>query len=196
MAEKRLLIVRHAETSANREGRYLGRGEAAFTERGEAQVLLIAERIHDFAPDRLVTSPLQRTRVIAEHAGRLVGLEPELEPRLTELDFGEAEGMTYDEAQRAGLKFEFKAWDAPVAPGGESRRQVFERTAAVLDELMFSSARHIAIVTHGGVFRSALPHLLGLPSDAIWIFDIRNGSAAECRIFDGHARLVEFVTIG
>ncbi|PKQ29921.1 MAG: hypothetical protein CVT60_02935 [Actinobacteria bacterium HGW-Actinobacteria-10] len=196
MSEKRLLIVRHAETVANHEGRYLGRGEAEFTARGQEQLRLIAEHIREFDPEVLLSSPLQRTRISAEQAGRLLGLDPVLEPRLTELDFGDAEGLTFDEARKMGLQFEFKAWDAPVAPGGESRRQVFERTAQVLDEVLAAPARRVAIVTHGGVFRSALPHLLGLPNDAIWIFDIRNGSAAECRIFDGHARLVEFVTLG
>lgn len=196
MSEKRLLLVRHAETQANREGRYLGRGDAPFTARGELQVDLIAQRIRDFAPDMLLSSPLERTRVIAQAAGTLIGRDPVFDNRLTELDFGDAEGLTWEEARERGIEFQFKRWETPVARGGESRKQVFERTAAALDEVLASSSKRIAVVTHGGVFRSALPHLLGLPSDAIWAFDIQNGSAAECRIFDGHARLVEFVTLG
>ncbi len=48
-------------------------------------------------------------------------------------------------------------------------------------------------MTHGGVFRSALPFLLGLTIDHIWTFHIRNAQIAVVRVFDGHGQLEEFV---
>lgn len=202
MSGQHILLVRHPETLANIDGRFVGRGDSAYTPRGEVQIMLLARRIAAFEPDVLLSSPLRRTRRVAEAAFQLMSEESLdtgeiiFDERLTELDFGDAEGLTWEETQERGIAFEFKRWEAPVAAGGESRRDIFERTAAVLDEALAGDGRRIAIVTHGGVFRSALPHLLGLPNDAIWHFDIRNGSVAECRMVDGHGLLVEFVTLG
>lgn len=197
MKSKHLLLVRHPETLANIDGRFVGRGDSPYTPRGEAQVPLLVARIAGFRADRLLSSPLRRTAHVAEEAARAGAPTVTYDERLTELDFGDAEGLTWEETRERGLTFEFKRWDAPVAAGGESRRDIYVRTASVLDEALADpGATRIAIVTHGGVFRSALPHLLGLPGEAIWSFDIRNGSVAECRFIDGHALLAEFVTLG
>ncbi len=193
--EHRILLVRHPETTANVDGHFVGRGDAAFTARGDRQVHLLAERIVAFSPDAVLTSPLRRTLVVAENAAARLHLTPILDERLIELDFGMAEGLTYEQTVEAGIRFDFASEDAPVAQGGESRRDIFDRVAAALADIMATRER-VAIVTHGGVFRSALPHLLGLPLSAIWSFHIHNGSIADIRTVDGHGMLEEFVTLG
>jgi len=50
----------------------------------------------------------------------------------------------------------------------------------------------VAVVTHGGVFRSTVPHLLGLPISSIWAFHIPNAAYIEYRIIDGHAQVERF----
>ncbi len=193
--ERRILLVRHPETEANVDGRFVGRGDAPFTERGRVQAELLTEAIVAFAPDAVWTSPLRRTRVVADAAAERLGLDPIVDERLTELDFGAAEGLTYEQTVECGIAFDFASADAPVAPGGESRRDIYERVAGALGEIVVPGQR-AAIVTHGGVFRSAITHLLGLPLSAIWAFHIRNGSIADIRIVDGHGMLEEFRTLG
>lgn len=191
MKETRILLVRHPETEANVTGRWVGRGNAPLTAVGQEQVPRLVREIADFAPDALWCSPLARTRAVADPAAVATGLSVKIDDRLTELDFGAAEGLTYEEAIGRGIPFEFKSEDHPVAPGGESRRDILQRTAEVLAEAM-SSADRIAVVTHGGVFRSALVTLLGLPICGIWAFDIRNAQVADVRVVDGHGMLARF----
>jgi len=195
MDERRILLVRHPETEANVNGRFVGRGDVPYTVRGERQALLAVDAIADFEPDEVWSSPLRRAHYVARNAATRLGVAHTIDERLSELDFGEAEGLTYEETQQRGIAFEFGAEDVPVASGGESRRDILIRSGAGVDAAS-ERARRVAIVTHGGVFRSAMVHLLQLPIDAIWSFDIRNAQCAEFRIVDGHAMLERFWQVG
>ncbi len=194
MDECRILLVRHPETTANVEGRYVGRGDTPLSERGATQVPLLVSAIEGFRPDAIYTSPLMRARIVAEGAASALGMQALVDERLTELDFGVTEGLTYPEIVERGITFSFAAEDEPVAPGGESRRDILRRTAGVMDDIVALGGKRVAVVTHGGVVRSALVHLLGLPISAIWSFEISNGCVAHVRVIQGHGQLVELRT--
>ena len=185
------LIVCHPETTANSTSRYVGRGDAPYTRLGEHQAPLLAAEIVAWKPDRAFSSPLRRAREVADAAASTLSLPLTIDERLTELHFGAAEGMTLPEIELAGLAFDFSSPRAPVALGGESRAEIFERSAEFADEQAALGGR-VALVTHGGVLRSLLVHLLGIPLDAIWSFDIRPGQIAEVRRFEAHGSLVSF----
>lgn len=187
-----ILLVRHPETTANVEGRLNGRLSSPFTHTGRLQLRRVPRKIAAFMPDRIISSPLDRTRLLAERASQLCRCELVIDDRIIELDFGVAEGMTFEEIAESDFEFNFKAADKPVAPEGESRHDILLRTAAVLDELTTGSGRYV-LVTHGGVFRSALVHLLGLGGDAIWSFHIHNAQLAHVRVVEGHGSLEEYV---
>lgn len=192
MAEKRLLIVRHPETLANVTGSYVGRGDSPFTSLGEEQASRLPARIAAWKPEAIWCSPLRRTRVVAEPAAQLAGVPFAIDDRLTELDFGAAESLTFDECEREGIAFNFHAWDSPVAPQGESRSSIWHRSLAAASDALAEYDR-VAIVTHGGVFRSLIAGLPALPHEAIWSFHIKNAQIAEIRVIEGHAQIEEFV---
>lgn len=187
----RFLIVRHPETTANADGRYIGRGDAPYTELGTRQAHLLVDETVRWRPDRIFASPLRRTTDVAQEAARLLGVRLVADERLTELDFGQAEGLTVAEVEAAGIVFDFHNERSPVAPGGESRTDIFERSKlfSLEQEALGGS---LAVVTHGGVFRSLLVHLLGLPLDAIWAFDIRPAQVAEVLAVAGRGILMAF----
>lgn len=190
-----ILIVRHPETKANVDGRFVGRTSSPYTERGVRQVGLLAQRIATFEPQAVWSSPLQRALQVAQAAAEQTGIPLEVDERLIELDFGLAEGLTWAEIEAAGLEFEYRSYENPVAPEGESRAQIEARSTAFADTLLARGGRH-AVCTHGGVFRAMLVHLLGLLRTDIWAFHIRNGSVAEVRVVDGHGMIEEFRLIG
>ena len=115
--------------------------------------------------DRVVTSPLARAR---ETAGLLFpGRELEIAAGLMEQDWGEWTGMTVE-----GLRRDFpgrieaqeaRAWDF-TPPGGESRREVLARAlAAIADAVRGRDGERVLMVTHLGVIKIVLNHLLGEP---------------------------------
>jgi len=191
MHECDILLVRHPQTDANVTGRFVGRGDSAYTPEGLRQLARVPRKVARFAPDRVWSSPLERAHRLARRCASASGVPLGPDDRLVELDFGEAEGMTFVEVAEAGLSFDYRNWDRPVAPGGESRREIEARSAEFCGLLVANGGRH-TVVTHGGVFRASLVHLLGLASTDIWAFHIHNAQLAHVRIVDGHGMLESY----
>lgn len=192
MKETDILLVRHPETEANVNGRFVGRGNSPYTRVGRAQLRRVPGKIARFEPDVLWSSPLERALRLAERSAQMCGLAVRTDDRLLELDFGDAEGMTYEEIAEAGMPFNYRNREQPVAPGGESRAAIERRSAELLEELVSVGGRHV-VVTHGGVFRATLVRALGLASTDIWAFHIHNAQLAHVRFVDGHGMLEEYV---
>lgn len=192
MRETNILLIRHPETEGNVDGRLMGRNASPFTARGFLQARRIPKKIAAFEPDEIWTSPLERAYVVAKRAARICRCPLTTDDRLIELDFGDAEGMTFEEIAEAGMTFNFRSREEPVAPNGESRAQIEARSAAVCDELIAVGGR-FAIVAHGGVVRASIVHLLGLPDDAIWAFHVHNAQLAHVRVIEGHGTLESYL---
>ena len=163
----RLVLVRHGETVWHTENRYAGSSDVALTAKGRAQ----ADRLAAWAPSAGLTglwvSPLSRARETAAAAGRAAELDPVVDERLRELDFGEGEGRT--SAEMAALWPDRRAaFEAdPVAgylPGGEDPRAAAARTIACLDAIGAADPDgRVLVVFHSTVIRLALCTLLGIP---------------------------------
>lgn len=175
---KRLLLVRHAATSATRT--------AAFPadEPVEDGAAALAAPLRDLVRERdeLLVSPALRCAQTAAAAG----LTPRVEPRIAECDFGDWAGRTLADVN-AEAPDAVGAWmsDPAAAPhGGESLAAFAARVAAWLDEQAGADGRTLA-VTHGGVVKAALVHALGAPLDAFWRVDVAPLSVTELHAHDG-----------
>jgi broad specificity phosphatase PhoE len=165
VSEASLLLIRHAESSWNAAGRWQGHGDPPLSDRGVAQADALARELASESIDALVSSDLRRAAETAAILGRARGLQPELNPRLRELDIGDWEGLTRDQIERkAGDALRrFDAGDLEVRPGGgENLREMERRAFAVVSELVEAHpGRHLAVVTHLGVIRALLGEPLG-----------------------------------
>ncbi|WP_234430688.1 histidine phosphatase family protein, partial [Streptomyces sp. NRRL F-4489] len=94
------LLVRHGETVWHAENRYAGRTDVPLTDRGREQARTLAHWAATAHLTAIRTSPLTRARLTAAPAADACGLTPHTDPRLTELDFGQGEGLTRDEMRR------------------------------------------------------------------------------------------------
>ena len=105
--------------------------------------------------ERLVSSPLQRCRRLAERIGAARGIDPVFDERLREFDFGTWEGVPWDDIPRR----ELDAWAADFfharPHGGESVRMLHDRAGAAIAEYRRSGHSHV-VVTHAGVIKAAL----------------------------------------
>jgi broad specificity phosphatase PhoE len=144
-----------------------------------------------------VTSNLRRTQETAAAIVRaglpgpqpIPGPEAATSPELAEQDFGEWQGMTYEELEelRAGDFHRF--WHAPARetpPGGESFVAVIERVSRAIHRLVEThSGRDIIVVAHGGTIRAALALALDLDPEAALAFTIENCSITRIDRIDG-----------
>jgi broad specificity phosphatase PhoE len=123
-------------------------------------------------------SPALRARQTAEG----IGLSPEIEPLLRDLDYGRWAGRPLVEIERedpAGLA----AWLSDPrarAHGGESVEALVERVGSWLAGLGPEGSR-IAAVTHAAVMRAAILHVMGAPPPGSWRIDIAPLCVAELR---------------
>jgi alpha-ribazole phosphatase len=131
-----------------------------------------------------VTSHLKRAICTAEAVrqkmpARSADLQaPIVDPAFAEQNFGDWEGLSFDEL-RAWLGDGFDTfWKAPAkvaAPRGESFADVIERVAGGIARVTAAHAgRDIVAVAHGGSIRAALAHALSLDPDAALTFRIDN----------------------
>ena len=105
--------------------------------------------------ERLVSSPLQRCRRLAERIGAVRGIAPAFDERLREFDFGEWEGVPWDAIPRSELD-EWAADFLHARPhGGESVQMLHDRVGSAIADYRRSGASHV-VVTHAGVIKAAL----------------------------------------
>jgi broad specificity phosphatase PhoE len=163
----RLVLCRHGEAE-DAAGRFCGSFDPALSATGRRQAEALAAVLGESA---LYSSPARR----ALETARAMGREPIVDPDLRELDFGEAEGLSYEEVAERWPDL-YTAWlRAPTEvrfPVGEPFADFRARVLAALARI----ERDAVVVTHGGVIRTALAHWLGMPDDAIFRIDVSHGA--------------------
>jgi broad specificity phosphatase PhoE len=188
---RHLILIRHGAVGEEYAGRYLGRTDAALSERGRAQALVLGQRLADFGPDLCLSSPLRRARETAALA--LPELEPQIMDDLREIDFGTWECKTFAEIQAAypALLDKWIRFDQDfVLPGGEGVAAFLRRVDAVKKRIVTAASETTAVITHGGVVRSLICSLMDLPPRSRWAFQLKRGGMATLRLEDGKAVLI------
>src|SRR5947209_199858 len=140
MPATRLFLIRHGETLANREFRYIGARDDALSPVGETQAVQIAEALAFLPVSAVYSSPLQRAYRTAQPIAARHGLEVQLTDKLRECDFGSWEGLSRAEvlARSPEDATHLSQWeqDATLAPpGGESFAVMQERACSFVDSL-------------------------------------------------------------
>jgi broad specificity phosphatase PhoE len=178
-----LYLVRHGETEWNAARRIQGRTDIPLNDTGRAQARQAAELLARRRWQGVYTSPLGRAHETARIIADRLGLEGVTDiDALVERDYGEAEGMGFDEIEALypeGVR----------APGQETREEVAARVVPALLEL---AERHpgerLVIVSHGGAIRSVLQ----TAEPGTRHPRITNASVHSFRVEDGALRLIAF----
>ena len=188
-----VLLARHPQVQANVDGRFVGTGESPFTELGERQCVALAAHIAAWKPSSVHSSPRTRARAVADLAASQAGVEVHVDDDLAEIDFGAAEGLTYDEATIAGVAIDLLGGPPESAPfhEGETWHNFAARIHAAAERIETCGPR-IAVVAHGGVVRALLAHWLQLSESAAWRFAVPNASVATITLWDGTGTLRTF----
>jgi len=153
----RLVLVRHGETEWSVNGRHTGRTDIPLTPNGENEARAAAETLAEWDFERVFSSPLQR----ATRTANLAGFEPELDDRLVEWDYGDAEGRTNAEivAEKPG----WSKWTDGVG-NGESAADVGERADSFVS-VAGAIEGEVLIFAHGHFLSILVARWLGLPAE-------------------------------
>jgi probable phosphoglycerate mutase len=184
-----LLIVRHGETTWNREGRIQGHRDSPLTERGLAQAKAAAARLARDRIDALYSSDLGRAWQTAREVEAATGIPVRIDAGLRERAFGVLEGMTWDEIGRAHPEHAPLVTRVPShpVPGGESLVEFRERVLAAFHRIAREvGAGSIAVVTHGGVLGVLYREAMGIPLEAPRSYTTLNAGVNRFRYADEH----------
>lgn len=91
---RRLLLIRHGQTTYNATGRMQGHLDTELSDVGYSQARAAADLLEGKDITAIVSSDLIRARETAEIIARRLGLEASVDKRLRETHLGEWQGMT------------------------------------------------------------------------------------------------------
>jgi broad specificity phosphatase PhoE len=192
-----VILMRHGETEWNREGRVMGRTPVELSAAGREQVAAAAEFARDLKLDLIVTSPLVRARqsavIVAE---RLGGVELVEDGRLTEVEYGRWEGMTFQSLLNDELYQRYKEHPVTIpTPGGETLAQAQSRgLAAVHDAMGANHGRRVLFVSHGDIIRTVICHFMRLELAHFRRLRVDNATFSALELADSFAE-VKFINL-
>lgn len=182
MTTTRIDLLRHGLP----EGDHCFRGQVDFalTEKGMQQMFhAVGEKT---AYDRVISSPLSRCYDFASAFAAQHELEVTADPGFLELDFGDWDGQpkqqVWDNDSTRLSEFWSNPWHS-TPPGGESLEVYEQRIITSWQQVLESYAgQSILLVTHGGVIKQLIRHLLELPRTAGYIQRLEIPYAARVKI--------------
>jgi phosphoserine phosphatase len=195
----RLVVVRHAETEWNREGRYQGWRDTALSEIGRAQAHAVGRLLARQPLAAVWSSPLQRARDTAAAIAAPQGLVVREAPAFREMRFGEWEGLTRDQV-RVSFPAQYRGWsETPhlvVPPGAETLDEVRARVLGGLEEVREAhDGQTVCVVAHGVSIRILILDALGLGLDRLWSLHVAATGISELEFRDDWAAVHRMNTL-
>ncbi len=201
----RLYLVRHGETPANREYRYIGSRDDPLSTLGEVQARQLADALSELPIMAVYSSPLQRAYQTALPVAARHSLEVQKVDDLRECFFGQWEGLSSAEVlegtQQDRQRFHEWQHNPSVAPpAGESFASLQNRVCQAVERIAQAHPdQSIVLVSHVGPIKVLLSGALGAPlASAFRIFldpatisvvDWRDATYATIRLINSHAHL-------
>ncbi len=142
---RRLIILRHGESTHNAEARWQGQTDPPLSEVGRAQARAAAQALAAMHPVRVVASDLVRAAETGRAVADAAGVALELEPAFREIDVGSWAGRTHDEVRRAHSHVLER-----IAAGEDLPRGGAETVADVRARVRPTLQQHLDAVQPGG----------------------------------------------
>jgi broad specificity phosphatase PhoE len=187
-----VVLIRHGESEANRDGRMQGSSDHPLTELGTTQAESLGKWLASsgLTLDALYASPLLRARRTAEIVQEELGVSGlTLDPDLAEISLGKLEGLTRSEIAARHPEFLQRPIDQLAdfaAFGGESLAEVDARVQRVFHRIVRDNhargADRIAVVAHGGLLFQLVKRLICLERPRLCLIRWGNCTAALVRM--------------
>lgn len=194
MLQTKLYVVRHGETTYNRDGISSGHVNPQLTETGKAQAKTAQKALSKIRFDEVYSSDLDRAIETAKIIyGKPVPKTHRLEG-LRERSFGIYDGKPYAliDDLHAAIKTEFDTWDNDKKfkhkyhPSMESNFELSERFIAALAMIAEQHpGKSVLVVAHGGALRTTLITLGYASLDELPPGAISNAAYVELDYQDG-----------
>ncbi|MCI6612262.1 histidine phosphatase family protein [Mitsuokella jalaludinii] len=192
----KIIFVRHGQTEWNVLGRYQGQTDIALSPLGIEQAEKLAAHFPVDKVEAVYSSDLVRAMTTARCVADLFGLTVEPRPELRELNFGDWEGLTYDEIVAKwpdALNNFFQHPDVLEIPHGESFPKLRERALDAVEKIVACHPNQtVAVFAHGAILRTILTAALHMDLKYVWTIRQFN-TAVNIVTYTEHGTTVELL---
>ncbi|MEU4670050.1 histidine phosphatase family protein [Amycolatopsis sp. NPDC023774] len=169
-----VILLRHGKSTANGSGVLAGRTpKVGLDDTGRAQAEKLVERLAGVPVAELVVSPMLRCKQTVTPLVAALGLDKTVEPRLSEVDYGEWTGRELKTLVKEPLWRVVQSHpSAAVFPGGEGLAAMQARAVAAIRahdaRIAAEHGDHAVWIacSHGDVIKAVLADALGQHLDA------------------------------
>lgn len=180
-------LLRHGEVEGG--SCFRGHSDDPLTRAGFAQMQAAVEDGPVWT--HVISSPLRRCADFAEVFAQRRGLSLRREPRWKEIHFGTWEGRSASELFSEAPEQLTQFWNDPARyppPDGERLEQFQSRVLHAWNELAVAHPdQTVLIVTHGGVIRVLLCHILQKPFEQLLRYEVPHGALYMVQVEAGGA---------
>ena len=171
-----LVLVRHLKKDAPKEMAFYGSTDLPILSKSEEAI--------DCDQSQIYCSPMLRCRQTADLY--FPGKEKEIIEDSKECDFGDWEGMTFQEIADAypDKVDQWKSGKDFTFPNGERIKDFSDRVEKASQILINKDEKTVILVTHAGVIRFMLCHFLGVEYKKSMAFNVEPGSFTCIKVYE------------
>ncbi len=179
----KLFLIRHTSLQVP-NGICYGQSDIDVASSFMDEALHTQQKILNTQFDAIFTSPLQRCLKLANALD--IG-EPVVDSSLMELNFGDWEMSAWDDIPRDIFDVWAHNYANLAPPNGETFSELQQRGIHFLEEILkLYPTGNIVVVTHGGMIRALLAHVLNMPLKGLFRFTIDYGSITQLEFGDAN----------
>lgn len=191
-----LYLIRHGQSEGNISGGFTGRMDYPLSALGKKQAQMTADFLCREQIDAILSSPLSRAYNTALPIAKQRGLPILRREELSEMDFGDWEGLTPKEV---ALKYpgSMDIWKdelhKTVCPGGETLWACFARAKRAICTIAEEYAdKTVCVVSHGALLKNMLCFLHNLPVERIQDIPWANNASVTKLTYKNGAFQIEY----
>lgn len=182
-----LLLIRHGESVANREGRIQGQRDYPLSEEGRRQAERLAKWLSRKRIDALYSSDLSRAYQTAAAIARYHSLKVIARPDVREVKLGRFETLTMDEVQKKYPEYAGADFLSTGLSDVEQADEVYRRALAVVEDLYDRhQSGYVVLVSHGLFISCMLQALLNIKWPGRRVFKVGNTGITTLHFLSPH----------
>jgi alpha-ribazole phosphatase len=173
-----IYLIRHTRVAVE-PGVCYGQTDVSLSGDSYIDIESVKNRLDNVLNAIYISSPSQRCSLLARS---LTTSQVIFDKRLMELDFGDWELKEWSSLNQDQLNKWMNDFVYECCPNGESYHRMFERVIQCYGELLEQNIQNLVIITHSGVIRSILSHVLSIPLKKSFALKIDYGSISKITI--------------
>ncbi len=185
-----IYLIRHTSVAVEKSVCY-GQSDIALADTFQTELKNIQNKLAINNDCVIYSSPLNRCLQLASAVSPPI--QPIIDARLMELNFGEWELKKWEEINKQELDFWMNDFVNIPCTGGESYKELYQRSSEFFNQCITKPHQQVLIISHGGVIRSILSLILQIPLVKSFSLQIDYGKISKINVLSKENIVIEYI---